>query len=284
MQHVLCCKFNTSVPLLARAGGWTYIDNSDMQLFDTHAHLYLSDFDSDIDETLERAKVKGVDNIILPNIDKNSIAPLMALCGKYPNLLHPAMGLHPSDVKEDFEQQLALIKQELDRGKCVAVGEIGIDLYWDKTFISQQVEALKIQLQWAVDKDLPVILHVRDAFDEIFTVLEEFEKSNIRGVFHCFSGNKYQAKKAVGMGFYLGIGGVLTYKKNNICDAVKGVPLERIVLETDAPFLTPVPNRGKRNESANVFFVAKRMSEERGITIEEVAKQTTKNACELFGL
>ncbi|MFV0482813.1 MAG: TatD family hydrolase [Bacteroidales bacterium] len=255
-----------------------------MQLIDTHAHLYMDKFNSDIDETIERAKKSGVEAIILPNIDKNSITPLMNLCNKYPNMLHPTMGLHPSDVKEDYKKQLRIIKQELDKGKCIAVGEIGIDLYWDKTFLTQQKDALKEQLQWSVEKNLPVILHMRDSFDETLEVLEEFGTDKLRGVLHCYSGNKYQARKIVEMGLYLGIGGVLTYKKSTLPEAIKNVPLNRIVLETDAPFLPPTPHRGKRNESAFVFYVAKQLSEERGLTIEEIAEQTTKNARDLFNI
>ncbi|MFV0507092.1 MAG: TatD family hydrolase [Bacteroidales bacterium] len=255
-----------------------------MQLFDTHAHLYLNDFCSDIDDVIERAQNRGVESVVLPNIDKNSIEPLISLCKRYPGMLYPAMGLHPSDVKDNYKEQLGLIKQELDQNQCVAVGEIGVDLYWDKGFISQQKEAFKEQLNWATEKSLPVVLHVRDAFDDAFEVLEEFEKGELSGVFHCFSGSKYHARRIIEMGFHLGIGGVLTFKGSKLCATVKDVPLENIVLETDAPFLTPSPHRGKRNESAYVYDIAKKLSEERGVTIEEIAEQTTINARKLFGL
>ncbi|MFM7023622.1 MAG: TatD family hydrolase [Flavobacteriales bacterium] len=253
-----------------------------MNLIDTHAHIYQEDFKADLAGVMARARENGVSKIYLPNIDVPSIAEMKALVENDRELFIPMMGLHPCYVKEDFEEPLMVIEKELRNGKYVAVGEIGIDLYWDKTFFPQQQEAFRRQIRWALELDLPIVIHARDSLKEIFEIMDQEAKPGLKGIFHCFSGNAEDAVKALEYGFKLGIGGVLTFKNSGLDKIVKEIDIKNLVLETDAPYLTPVPHRGQRNESSYVKLVAIRLAEIYGITLDEVATITTANAMEVF--
>lgn len=253
-------------------------------LTDTHAHLYSKQFDSDREAMVQRARDAGVGRILLPNIDKSSTDALWRTVEMDPELFRPMMGVHPCHVKEDFEQELAHVESELRTGRYIAVGEIGIDLYWEKDFIAQQVEAFEQQMRWAKELKLPIAIHCRDAFEEIFTSLEREQDGTLTGVLHCFTGNAAQAERCIALGMYLGIGGVITYKNGGLPEALAHIPLEHMVLETDAPYLAPVPHRGKRNETAYVRSVAEKLAEVKGVTVEELARITTHNTTRLFQL
>ncbi len=255
-----------------------------MFLIDTHAHLYLEHFDSDRHEVIRHAISSGVECMLLPNIDRDSVASLMELHHAFPGNCLPMMGLHPTSVKADYLDQLNVVSAWFDKEKYCAVGEIGIDLYWDKTFQKEQEKAFRFQIGLAKKYDLPIAIHTRDSFTETWKILNEEYEPGLKGVFHCFSGNIDQARQVISLGFKLGIGGVLTYKNSGLEEAVSQTGMEHILLETDAPFLTPVPFRGKRNESAFLTFVAEKLARIKHITIEEVAKATTRNAIRLFQL
>ena len=254
-----------------------------MNLIDTHTHLYLPDFDEDRSEMLERARRAGVAKVILPNIDSTSIPQIQKMRRDFPDRCVAAMGLHPTSVKEDFEEELSRIYAELKSGAYMAVGEMGIDLYWDKSYYEQQKTAFRQQVVWAEEMDLPIIIHSRDSFQEIFELMDELWTPQLRGVFHCFSGDQADAQKIIkDYQFKLGIGGVYTFKNSTLREEIKEIGLEHMILETDAPFLAPVPYRGKRNEAAYVALVAHRLAEEKGIPVEEVSAVTSKNALDLF--
>jgi len=253
-----------------------------MNFIDTHAHIYQEDFKTDIDSVIARAKENGVSKIYLPNVDVPSIADLKELVQKDPKFFIPMMGLHPCYVKEDFEEQLNAIEKELRGGTYVAVGEIGIDLFWDKSFFIQQQEAFRVQIKWAIELNLPIIIHARDSLKEIFEIMDEEVHPRLKGIFHCFSGNVDDAKKVIKYGFKLGIGGVVTFKNGGLDKVLKEIDVKHLVLETDAPYLTPVPHRGKRNESSYVKLVAERLAEIYNISVNEVARITTANASEVF--
>ncbi len=250
---------------------------------DTHSHIYLDVFQEDIDEVMSRATEAGVDRIFLPNIDKSSTAQVNALAEKYPQRCFPMMGLHPCSVNENVAEELAHVKAELDTGKYCAVGEIGIDLYWDKTFFKAQQEAFRKQIEWAKEMQLPIIIHARESFDEIFEIVDEMNDERLFGIFHCFTGTIEQAKHIMNYGgFYMGIGGVVTFKNSGLDKVVKDIPLDQLVLETDAPYLTPTPYRGKRNESAYTRIVAQKVADLHETSIEHVAEVTTNNANSVF--
>ena len=254
-----------------------------LKLFDTHSHMYLPEFDADREECMAAARDVGVYRVALPNIDLESIIKIKEMMRACPNQVIGMMGLHPSSVKEDFRECLNSIKNELDTGSYMAVGEIGIDLYWDKTYIEEQKEAFKIQLGWAKEKQIPVAIHSRDSFKEVCEVLDEMYDASLSGVFHCFSGNEAELEKALSYeNFYLGIGGVLTFKNSGLDKVIGRADLNRLVLETDAPYLAPHPFRGKRNETAYTKIVAEKLAEVFEISLEEVAKITTVNANTLF--
>ena len=255
-----------------------------MTFVDTHCHLYDEAFDADRDAAVRRAVESGVTTMLLPDIDSSSTERLDALQLQYPEHFLSMAGLHPTSVKEDFEQELQHVRDRLFTvpGRFVAVGEIGMDLYWDRTYEEQQREVLKRQMLWAEELDLPVALHIRKAHNEIFAILRDLGRKSYRGVMHCFGGSVQEALRAVEMGFHLGIGGVVTFKNATMAEVVRAVPLERILLETDAPYLSPVPHRGQRNESAYIPLIAARVAEIKGITLEAVADQTTANARSLF--
>lgn len=253
-------------------------------MIDTHCHLYLEEFQDDIDEVLQRAKENNVTHFLLPNIDADSIAPLYRLCEKNASCL-PMMGLHPCYIKNDHEKTLKRIEKELFASpeKFIAVGEIGLDYYWDKTYIQAQKNAFRRQLQWAKELDLPVSMHTRDSFDDAFDIVrEEARDGKLRGVFHCFSGNGDDARKVIDIGFYMGIGGVVTFKNGGLDKALVGLNAANLVLETDAPYLAPVPYRGKRNESAYLTHIVAKLAEVLGDTVQNVANETTENARKLF--
>jgi TatD DNase family protein len=254
-----------------------------MYIIDTHTHLYSESFDEDRTAMIERAIEEGVQKMLLPNIDVDSIEPMYTLCKQFPRNCFPMMGLHPGYINEKWEENLAIVKQHLFERENIAVGEIGMDLYWDKTFKDEQAQAFRIQIEWAKELKLPIVIHARDAFDEIFEIVDELNDSTLSGVFHCFTGNLEQAKRIENYGgFKIGIGGVLTYKKSGLDEVVKEVPLEMLLLETDSPYLPPTPFRGKRNESAYINYVAEKLAEIKGVSVEELAKITTKNAENLF--
>jgi TatD DNase family protein len=249
---------------------------------DTHTHLYSEEFSGDIDEALKKAIDAGVDKFFLPNIDSSSVSGMHLLCEKYPQHCFPMMGLHPCSVKENYKDELALAYDYLKSKKYVAVGEIGIDLYWDKTFYTQQIEAFEIQINWALEFELPIVIHCRNSFDEIFEVLTRFPKLP-KGIFHCFSGNAEQAQKVIDVtGFKLGIGGVLTFKNSGLDKAIEHIDVKHLVLETDSPYLAPVPYRGKRNESAYIPLIAAKLAEVKKCSLLEIASVTTANAKEIF--
>lgn len=254
-------------------------------MIDTHSHIYSEDFDSDRTETVQRAKEAGVQHIILPNCDSSTLTPMLALEAEYPGYCHAAIGLHPTSIKEDYQDELALVKSELEKRSYIAVGEIGIDLYWDKTFLNEQVKAFQQQLDWALKYKLPVIIHVRDSFRETMNALEPYKNKALTGVFHSFTGTIEEAREIIAFGgFKLGINGIVTFKNSGLAAVVKQIELEHILLETDSPYLTPAPHRGKRNESAYVSIVCKKLAEVYNCSAEQIDNQTTQNALSLFGI
>jgi len=253
-----------------------------MKLIDTHSHIYSEAFDEDIAEAIQRAKDANVGQIFLPNIDSESIEPMFELVKEYPNFCLPMMGLHPTSVKENYVEELAICEQWLNEEKFIAIGEIGIDLYWDKTYLKEQLFAFEKQLNWAVERKLPAVIHSRDSFSEIFEVLESFKSKKLTGVFHSFTGNLEQANKAIDMGFLLGLNGILTFKNSGLDRVVKEVDTKHLILETDSPYLAPTPKRGKRNESAYVALIAKKLAEIHDLSLAEVTEITSRNAQALF--
>jgi len=255
-----------------------------MILIDTHTHLFVDAFDDDRTEMLERARQEGVSHFLLPNIDVGSIERLKTMVASE-NDCFGMMGLHPCSVTADYQESLKAIRKELVEGNYLAVGEIGIDLYWDKTFLAEQKEAMKIQCEWAKELKLPIVIHARDSFAEIFEVIDSVNDDNLTGVFHCFTGGVKEAKKILSYGgFKMGLGGVLTFKKSGLDQVVKQFDLENFVLETDSPYLAPTPYRGKRNESAYVKLVAQKLADTFEVTFDEVARTTSASAKELFKL
>ncbi len=249
---------------------------------DSHTHLYLSEFDQDRAEMLQRAIDSGVKKFYLPAIDSSEAARMLDLEASYPGVCMAMMGLHPCSVKENFKEELAMVEDHLRKRKFVAIGEIGLDFYWDKTFTPQQYEAFHHQISLALKYELPIVIHTRNAMRETIDVVKEYVSKNVSGIFHCFGDSIEFAGEIIGMGFYLGIGGVLTYKKSGLAEVLKNIDLKHIVLETDAPFLTPVPHRGKRNESSYIRIIAEKIAEIKNVSIEEVANQTSANAEKVF--
>jgi TatD DNase family protein len=257
-----------------------------MNFIDTHTHLYSSQFNDDINEVILKSIEKGVNKLLLPNIDLDSIEGMLDLVNKYPGICYPMIGLHPCSVDENFEDLLNKIETNISNNhNFIAIGEIGIDLYWDKTFLNQQIKAFEIQIEWAKKYNLPIVIHARDSFDEIFDVLDNVNDQQLRGVFHCFTGDINQANKVLSYGgFKLGIGGVVTFKKSGLDEVLKNISLEHLILETDSPYLAPVPYRGKRNESSYIPLIAEKLSSIYGISEKEIASITSHNALELFKL
>ena len=255
-----------------------------MNIIDTHTHLYLKQFNKDIDLVINRSKDIGVKKFIFPAIDSSHFDSMHSLKNKYPDNIYLMSGLHPTDVKEDFKDELEFVVNSLNTHDYVAIGEIGIDLYWDKSFLNEQQEAFEFQIRLAIKHDLPIVIHCRDAFNEIFEILDKENCPKLRGVFHCFTGSLKQAKRAIDLGFVLGIGGVVTFKNGGIDKFLNQIDLKHIVLETDSPYLAPVPFRGKRNESSYIIHVVEKLSEVYGLSKKEIADITTKNAEKVFAL
>lgn len=255
-----------------------------MRFIDTHSHIYDETILPEIESVLTNAHASGVDKILMPGIDSNCIDDMLMLESKYPDQCIAMMGLHPCYVKENYEQELAIVAGWLAKRKFVAIGEIGLDFYWDKTFTEQQFKAFEIQMQWAIDDNTPIVIHTRNAMGETIEMVKPFAKKGLRGAFHCFSGSKESAQQIIEMGFYLGLGGVLTYKNAGVAEAVKDIPMEWLFLETDAPYLPPVPYRGKRNEPAFMIEVAKKLAEIKQVPLHQIAAITTANAEKLFGI
>ncbi len=255
-----------------------------MYLIDTHTHIYDHQFSLDRNETVQRALDAGVKMMLLPNVDASTIAPMLDLHEQYPDCTRMMMGLQPEEVKEDYKEVLAAMEKELERGIYVGVGEVGLDFYWDATFEKQQLDAFETQLDWAKQLGLSLSIHCRNAFDKMVKILEKKQDGGLRGIMHCFTGTEEEAKVYIDLGFHLGLGGVTTYKNCGVKDYLPNIPLDRIVLETDAPYLAPVPCRGKRNESAFLVHTAQRIAEILQMPLDVFAEVTTTNAKVLFGL
>ncbi len=253
-----------------------------MNLIDTHAHIYSSKFDSDRDQVISQIREAGIERIYMPNVDVETIDRMLDCEERYGDLCIPMMGLHPCDVKEDFREQLAVMEDWLEKRQFAAIGEIGTDLYWDKSTFGIQKEALEIQIGWAKDLDLPIVLHCRDSIDETIEIIEKAQNGSLRGIFHCFTGTLGQAQRIVDLGFLLGIGGVVTFKNGGLDQVIPYIGLEHLVLETDAPYLAPVPHRGKRNSPAFLPLIAERIGDLKSISKEAVALATKENALKLF--
>ena len=253
-------------------------------LIDTHAHLYAGDFSDDREAVLDRALKAGVGSVIMPNIDSGSAEEMLKLSRACPGICYPLMGLHPSSVGENVNRELDLVEEWLTKEKFYGIGEVGIDLYWDKTFLVQQEEAFRHQLRLARTMKLPVVIHVRESFHEVWSILEKEQDGSLSGIFHCFSGNAEEARKVIDAGFYLGIGGVVTFKNNSLAGVLEITGPDRVVLETDAPWLSPVPHRGKRNEPGYLVHVADRVASIFGISRENIAEVTTANARRIFNI
>ncbi len=255
-----------------------------MHLIDTHTHLYLEEFVADRETVVKRAMENGVSRMLLPNIDSESLGDMLSLHRAFPENCLPMIGLHPTSVKKDFERELNVVEKELETGKYCGIGEIGVDLYWDTTYEEEQLHVFKQQLILAKKYKLPVSIHVRNSFEQALKIVKQELTDDLKGVFHCFTGNVDEAKKIMDTGFKMGIGGILTFKNSGLDKTVKEIPLENIVLETDAPYLTPVPYRGKRNESAYLTYIARKLSEIKDMPFKKTAEITTANAMELFNL
>lgn len=253
-------------------------------MIDTHAHIYLSDFDQDRGEVLDRAENEGIEQILMPNIDHTSIEPMLLCEERNPKKCVSMMGLHPCSVTRDFQRQLYEVETWLGKRKFLAVGEIGLDLFWDKSLYEQQQDAFRIQCDLAVKYDLPIVIHSRDAVDESIDLIKPYCDQGLKGVFHCFSGNVDQAKKITNLGFYLGIGGVVTFKNGGLDKVLPEIGLEYVILETDSPYLAPVPFRGKRNEPMYTQFVCNRVADLMQKTVDQIDTITTANAVRLFEL
>jgi TatD DNase family protein len=255
-----------------------------MLLTDTHTHQY---YETDLvkrEELMQRCLDNGISRLFLPNVDSASIELVMSQVKAYPQYCFAMLGLHPCDVKENWQQELHTINAAIPQHKIYAIGEIGIDLYWDKTTLDNQIKAFKIQINWAKKLKLPIVIHCRDAFEEVYKVLLEEHDEDLRGIFHCFTGTLDQAQKVIDLGFYLGIGGVVTYKNSGLDKIVQQIDLKHIVLETDSPYLTPVPHRGKKNESSYLLYVAEKVADLHQTSVENVAAITTENSKIVFGV
>jgi TatD DNase family protein len=255
-----------------------------MELIDTHCHLYLEDFDDDINDIIQKAETRGVKKFYLPAIDHEVVTRMLALEEQFPGKCIAMMGLHPCSVKENFRDELKIVEDWLQKRPFAAVGEIGLDYYWDKTFVKQQQEAFRTQVEWSLNYDLPIVIHTRNATQETINIVKEYVGRGVRGIFHCFSGSYESARDIIDAGFYLGIGGVITYKNAGVAQVLERIGVEHMVLETDSPYLTPVPFRGKRNESSYLEYVVRKLAEIKSCSEEDIGYITTRNAEKIFGL
>lgn len=253
-------------------------------LIDTHTHIYLDEFAADVDEVVNRALDNGVGMMLLPNVSTQTIKPMLDLVERFPDCTRAMIGIQPEEVRDDYKHDLDVVEKEIERGIYCGIGEIGLDFYWDTTYEKQQLDAFATQLDWAKQLNLPVSVHCRNAFDRMVKILEKKQDGSLRGVMHCFTGTEEEAKAYVGLGFHLGLGGVVTFKNCGVCSFLSSLPPDRIVLETDAPYLSPVPYRGKRNEPAHLVATAGRIAEAWGMNVEETSAITTDNAIHLFNL
>jgi len=253
-----------------------------MKFIDTHTHLYSKEFFIDIDEVLQRAEAEGVDRFYLPAIDSSETPAIFELEKKFPGKCIAMAGLHPCSVKENYKEELRKVHAMLEQRRFAAIGETGLDFYWDTSFTKEQYESLHMQAEWALQYNLPLVLHTRNAMQQTIDIVKTYDGRGLRGIFHCFSGTLQNANDVIDQGFFLGIGGVITYKNSGLAEVVREIGLEHVVLETDAPYLTPVPFRGKRNESSYIKYIAQKIAEIKNISIEEVAHQTSQNAEKIF--
>lgn len=262
------------------------------KLIDTHCHVYDQAFREDLPEVIERARDAGLEYLLLPNINPETLDDLLHVCDVWPELCRPMIGLHPEDLSDDYHSQLSELKSRLDMDQAqggshryIGIGETGLDLYWDKSRLDEQTESFRIQIEWALEYNLPIVIHSRDSFPQLYDILSDYRESALRGIFHCFSGSTEEASALMRFdGFMFGIGGVLTYRKSVLPSVLPLIPLDRVVLETDCPYLPPVPFRGKRNEPSYIVNTANMMAQVYGISFEELADVTSRNACRLFGL
>ena len=255
-----------------------------MQFIDSHTHLYLPQFDNDREEVVSRALDSDVVKLLLPNINSDSVGKMLQMVNRYPHVCYPMIGLHPTSVKKDYSDQLNVVREWIAKEKFIAIGEIGIDLYWDKTFLEGQKVAFRSQIEIALAEDLPVVIHCRESFDEILAIISEYGSGKLRGVFHAFTGSIKQARQVIKMGFFIGIGGIVTFGNAGLDSVISEIGPDSLILETDSPYLAPVPNRGKRNESAYIPFIASRIAELTKISVDRIADITTENAIGLFNL
>ena len=256
---------------------------SDLKLIDTHAHIYSDEYKDDNQLVINMATEAGVRKIFMPNIDLESIDPMLEMERKYPDICHAMMGLHPCYIKEGSPDTLKIIEDWLSNRKFCAIGEAGLDYHWDKSNMDEQKKAFEQQIIWAKELRLPLVIHSRKSMDDCIALIRKHQNGNLRGVFHCFSGSLEEAKKIEDLGFYMGIGGVITYKNAGLKEVVKHIPNELLLLETDAPYLPPVPYRGKRNEPAYLTYIVEALADAKELSKEEIAQQTTENALKLFG-
>jgi len=253
-------------------------------LIDTHSHIYSTDFIHDRDEIIQRAYSNDVRKIILPNIDSSSVKNLLDMVDTYPHICIPLMGLHPTSVNHDYQEELQVVEYWLKKRKFYGIGEIGIDLYWETSFLEEQINAFRFQLRLAREYELPVVIHVRDSFEQVYNVLLEEKDKNLTGVFHSFSGTLEQAQLVIDLGFKIGVNGIITFKKSGLDEVISKIDPSNLLLETDSPYLTPVPFRGKRNESSYLVHIAQKIADLHQMTVGEIAKITTENARKLFGI
>lgn len=258
--------------------------DEEISLIDTHTHIYYAESEAELDAQIQRCRDAGVELLLLPNVDQTSISPLMEAVRRHPRQCLPMMGLHPCSVSADYREQLEVIKQTVDTEKIIGIGEIGLDLYWDKTTIDEQREAFRIQTDWAKNLGLPVSIHCREAYDELFALLDEVQDGRLRGVLHCFTGTLEQARQTIDHGLLLGIGGVVTFKNAGLDRVVAQLSLEHLILETDSPYLAPVPFRGKKNESSYLLYIAKKIADLQQTSLATIADATSANAKRIFGL
>ncbi len=252
-------------------------------MIDTHCHLYSEEFTADIIQIVDNAIKQGVSKFYMPAINSETHDAMMLLEDKYPNNCSSMMGLHPCYVKEDYKKELQIVQEWLAKKTFSAIGEIGLDFYWDKTFEQEQYECFNMQMQWAIEKKMPIVIHTRNAMQETINAVKPFSVKGLKGIFHCFSGSYESAMQIIHMGFLLGIGGVITYKNAGLAEVIKKIDLKHLVLETDAPYLTPMPFRGKRNEPSNLTYIVEKIAEVKQVTKEEVIEATTQNAAIIFG-